>query len=86
MNCINESFVTTNDATIALQPIFDTERDGEVGFFEAALRITRTSDPQFHVRLIALAEEQEVEGVATVGVMASGIFFRIAAVSEPDGL
>lgn len=57
MNCINESFITPSDATIALQPIFDLDANGEVSFFETALRITRTSDPQFHVRLIALAED-----------------------------
>lgn len=57
MNCVHENFVITSDATIALQPIFDLENEGEVSFFESALRITRTSDPQFHVRLIALAED-----------------------------
>lgn len=57
MNCVHENFVITSDATIALQPIFDLENEGEVSFFESALRITRTSDPQFHVRLIALADD-----------------------------
>lgn len=57
MNCITESFLTPSDATIALQPIFDLAADGEVSFFESALRINRTTDPQFHVRLIALAED-----------------------------
>ncbi len=36
--------------------------------------------------LIAMGEEKDVEGVATFGITASGIFFHIAPVSELDGL
>lgn len=57
MNSVQENFIQAGDATIALQPIFDLETDGEVGFFESTLRITRTPDPLFHVRLLSLAEE-----------------------------
>jgi uncharacterized protein len=36
--------------------------------------------------LIAMGEEKDVEGVATFGVRASGMFFHIAPVSTLDGL
>jgi hypothetical protein len=36
--------------------------------------------------LIAMGEEKDVEGVATFGVTASGMFFHIAPVSTLDGL
>lgn len=57
MNSVHEKFISVGDVTIALQPIFDFEKDGEVGFFESTLRITRTPDPIFHVRLLAIAED-----------------------------
>lgn len=57
MNSVHESFIPASDATIALQPVFDLATDGEVGFFEATLRVLRTPDPSFHVRLLGLAEE-----------------------------
>lgn len=57
MNSVHESFIPTGDATIALQPIFDLQTNGDVGFFEATLRVTKTPDPIFHVRLLSLAEE-----------------------------
>ena len=36
--------------------------------------------------LIALGEEKEVEGAATFGVTAGGMFFHIASLSEQDAL
>ncbi len=45
-------------------------------------RVTRS----LALDLVAMAEERQVEGAATFGVMASGIFFPIAPMSELDGL
>lgn len=56
MNTVHEGFLNLGEATIALQPIFDLENYGTVGFFEATLRIRGTPDPIFHARLIALGE------------------------------
>lgn len=56
MISVQESSIHSDDATIALQPILDL-RTGEIGFFESTLRVNRTTDPIFHVRLLALAEE-----------------------------
>lgn len=56
MTSVQESSIHSEDATIALQPILDL-RTGEIGFFESTLRVTRTTDPIFHVRLLTLAEE-----------------------------
>ena len=45
-------------------------------------RVTRS----LALDLVAMGEERQVEGVATFGVTASGIFFPIASMSELDGL
>jgi len=45
-------------------------------------RVTRS----LALDLVAMVEERPVEGVATIGVMASGIFFPIAPMSELGGL
>lgn len=54
---MHECLFRASDATIALQPVYDLDSDGVIGFFESTLRVTKTSDPLFHVRLLSLAEE-----------------------------
>jgi len=43
------------DIRAAYQPVFST-KSGRVAFFESTLRVDGTIDPQFHIRLIRLAE------------------------------
>lgn len=57
MNSVFDGFTHGGGATIALQPVFDIETEGAVLFYESLLRIPKTPDTSFHVRLLALAEE-----------------------------
>ena len=52
------SLLSTSEATIALQPIFDLQQaDLTVSLYETLLRVPQSSDPQFHVHLLTLAEQ-----------------------------